>query len=86
MNAVVYLFLSVVFGMGIISALAYQYNQRLFLVPSVIVVLIGVVVSVNGYLVSDGWDSLDYLFVFISILLGVSVGALSPILIKKHDG
>ncbi|MBQ0137689.1 MAG: hypothetical protein KBT36_00155 [Kurthia sp.] len=86
MNAIVSIFLGVVVLMGIVTAISYHFMQKYFLVPSLIVVLIGVGVSINGYIGSEGWDSLNYLFVFISILLGVTIGALSPILFKKYDG
>ncbi|MGG0240726.1 YesK family protein [Bacillus rhizoplanae] len=76
MQNFVYIFIATVIVVTVLSALLRKKNPRLTWVPGVLLTVVSFVVAVISYFTLNGWDSMSFFFVFLSVLVGSLLGTL----------
>ncbi|MFD0768952.1 YesK family protein [Bacillus sp. CGMCC 1.60114] len=74
MQYFVYIFIATIIVVAVSSALLRKKNPRLTWVPGVVLSVVSFVVAIISYFTLNGWDSMGFFFMFISVLIGSLLG------------
>lgn len=78
-----YIFIGAALFIGVISGMVKRKYNRYFLLPGIIISVLSGIVAFVSYFLTNGWDSMGYFFMFISITLGSIVGSIVPYFTKN---
>lgn len=74
MQTFVYIFLATIIAVGIISVYLRKKNISMYWIPGAILIGISFTIAVVSFFTLNGWDSMGFFFLFLSITLGTVIG------------
>ncbi|WP_336771362.1 YesK family protein [Bacillus bombysepticus] len=76
MQNFVYIFIATFIVVAVSSALLRKKSPKLYWVPGAVLTVISAIVAFISYFTLNGWDSMSFFFLFLSVLVGSAMGTL----------
>lgn len=74
MQTFVYIFLATIILVSVVSIYLRKKNFSTFWIPAAFLIGISLIVAVVSYFTLNGWDSMGFFFLFLSITCGAIIG------------
>ena len=78
-----YIFIGTALFVSVLSVMVKRKYNRYFLLPGIIISVLSGIVAFVSYFLTNGWDSMGYFFMFVSITLGSIVGSIFSYFMKN---